>query len=308
MDFESWPIIRSKPRGKTYGRAIQLFINNLGCHLTTVDVYADGAIDCWGFVDRSLFTDKLKRRWVVTAPAADQYLAVHSFGQTGVADGCWQKTAEDIAQAVDATIRSLNPRQQKLFDMHGSDTQTRDGARYAKLGLADAKPFRVDARGLEVAGDHVPVLRVTADGFELTRLIIYRDGACQLGGAGRLFRVEQVPALYDAGRLCNKAPAGSRIAVPGLGEFRNTTDFGGVSVKDRICEIQDRLGQLTGRPSVIETCARCFDAYEQAPSANTLAALRRAYEAVPQHQRIYCGDMDTRDTAIRAVLYGDADD
>lgn len=44
--FESWPIVRSRPIGKTYGRAISLFINNWDCQLTTIDVYEDGSIDC----------------------------------------------------------------------------------------------------------------------------------------------------------------------------------------------------------------------------------------------------------------------
>jgi hypothetical protein len=32
--------------------------------------------------------------------------------------------------------------------------------------------------------------------------------------------------------------------------------------------------------------------------------LRRSYEAVPEHLRMYCGDMDTKDIPIRMILYG----
>jgi hypothetical protein len=51
--------------GKTSGRSIALFINNAPCPLTTVGVYEDGSIDCWDFVDRRLFENKLKTRWVL---------------------------------------------------------------------------------------------------------------------------------------------------------------------------------------------------------------------------------------------------
>src|SRR3954464_1314119 len=101
------------------------------------------------------------------------------------------------------------------------------------------------------------------------------------------------------------APAGSRIILPGLGHFRATTDFGSVSVHDRIGELHDKLGKLNGKPSVITVCAKLFEEYEKQPSSQTKEALLKAYEAVPHHLRCYCGDMDTRDTAIRAVLYGE---
>ena len=44
--FESWPILSAGLHSKLAGRAIALFINNADCHLTTIDVFADGTIDC----------------------------------------------------------------------------------------------------------------------------------------------------------------------------------------------------------------------------------------------------------------------
>jgi hypothetical protein len=35
------------------------------------------------------------------------------------------------------------------------------------------------------------------------------------------------------------------------------------------------------------------------------AQLRTAYEAVPEQQRRYVGDMDTKDIPVRMVIYGD---
>ena len=36
-----------------------------------------------------------------------------------------------------------------------------------------------------------------------------------------------------------------------------------------------------------------------------MAALRAAYEAVPEHHRMYVGDMDTKDVAVRMIIYGE---
>jgi hypothetical protein len=64
--MSGWNVVRTKPRGKTYGRALPAFIHNDQYHLATVDAYADGAIDCWGFVDRALFERKVSTGCVVT--------------------------------------------------------------------------------------------------------------------------------------------------------------------------------------------------------------------------------------------------
>jgi hypothetical protein len=128
---------------------------------------------------------------------------------------------------------------------------------------------------------------------------------CQVGSDQKLVSIGDLHALYDEGLICNMAPASSRVILPGLGEFRTTADFGYVSVRDRIGEVHDQLNVLNGKPSVVNICVSLFEEYEREPSQQAKEALLHAFEAVPEHLRRYCGDMDTQDTAIRAVLYGE---
>jgi hypothetical protein len=303
--FESWPIVRSKPVGKTYGRSISLFINNMQCHLTTVDVYADGSIDCWGFVDRALFKTKLDARWVVARPAKGQPLSVFHFDAVRINDGKWFHTQLNVAEEVDATIRSLNPGMEGLIDMQGSDFELRGKIRTAKMELSDKKAYRVaGATGEEILADNVPVLRLKNRGLELTRLFVFADGLLQIASDGDLFPLEELPSRYAEGEISNQASAGSLIQLPGLGEFRPTGVFGRISIHDRIGEIHDMLNKLNGGSGVVRHCAQLFKEYMREPTSQTKDALRAAYEAVPEHLRCYCGDMDTRDTAIRKVLFG----
>jgi len=303
--FESWPIVRSKPIGKTYGRSISLFINNMQCHLTTVDVYEDGSIDCWGFVDRALFETKLDARWVVSGPAKDQPLSVFHFDAARISDGKWFQTRPSIVDEVDATIRSLNPGMEGLIDMQGADFELRGKVRTAKMGLSHKKAYRIaDSTGEEILADNVPVLRFTNRGLELTRLFVFADGLLQIGPDGNLFPLEELPSRYAEGEISNQASAGSLIQLPGLGQFRPTGLFGRISVHDRIGEIHDMLNKLNGESGVVRRCAQLFEEYMREPTSQTKDALRAAYEAVPEHLRTYCGDMNTRDTAIRKVLFG----
>ena len=47
--------------------------------------------------------------------------------------------------------------------------------------------------------------------------------------------------------------------------------------------------------------------YESDSSEANRKRLRDTYEAVPEHLRMYCGDMDSRDGPIKRILYWDPD-
>ena len=306
IPFNSWPIVRTKPNGKKYGRAIQLFINNMQCHLTTINVFSDGAVDCWGFVDLNLFRQKLRLRWVVPGPAkADQCISVFHFGMTGCRNAEWLQNSDSIISEVESIVSALNPERKDLVDMQGSDVETRGKIRYAKMGLPDKKPYRIAESGEELFGSSFSILRVLPNAFELTNLFLFSDGLVKVGWESELSPLDKLKELYGRKEIANSAPAGSRINLPGLGSFEATSDFGGLSENDRINELYDELNKMQGKPSVVTLCARAYKEYEQSPSNDKKELLRQAYERVPKHLRCYCGDMDTRDTAIRTVLYGE---
>jgi hypothetical protein len=301
--FDSWPIVRSSALGKAYGRSISVLINNMQCHLSTVEVYEDGAIDCWGFVDRELFQAKLDAHWVVAAPQATQSITVANFGTTGTAQGRWHQSAQGIADEVNATMRALNPKMQNLIEPGGL-AKLRAKVRYALAGSSTRRAFRKVEPDEEVLADSVPVLRAHEGMFELTRLMIYADGFIQVGPEGELLPIEQLSSVFAARKIANRAPVNAQIRLPGLGEFRSRNEFGDVSVHDRIGEIHDKLRVLRGEPSVIDVCVQRFADYAEDVSPEAKRALREAYNAVPHHLRRYCGDAESRDKAIRAVLFG----
>jgi hypothetical protein len=304
LGFESWPIVRSKPVGKTYGSAISLFINNASCHLVTIDVYADGAIDCWGIVDRALFKTKLDKQWVVPGPKFDQPLSVFNFGFGRVQADKWVQTRASIEKVVEGTIRSLNPGMKNLIDMQGSEFEPYGKGRKAKFGMGNKRAYRIsDATKNEVLAESVPILRSADRGWDLTRLFVFADGLLRIGPAGELFPLQELPTRYADREIGNQASAGSTIRLPGLGEFQPSKQFGSVSVHDRIVEIHDLVDKLNGGDGVVRRCARHFAEYLSDPTPEKKDALRDAYEAVPHHLRPYCGDMDTRDTDIRRVLF-----
>src|SRR5215510_11775565 len=211
----SWAIRRTRPVGLTLGTAIPVFIDNMQYHLTTVDAYADGAIDAWGFLDLPLFRKKVRSGWVATAPPAGSRLSVFNLGLATVSDCNWLLTPPDVAASVESEIAILNTDGKDLLDLHGSDVELRSKVSYAKLGLSDKKP--VVPGNSAVVGEHVPIFRRDNDSFHLDQWFVFADGTSRIGTKEPLQDLDVVLQRISSGELATKVPDGSLIRLDGLG-------------------------------------------------------------------------------------------
>jgi uncharacterized protein (TIGR02996 family) len=295
-----WRIGRTRPSPRTYGKAIPAFIHNGNYYLATVDVYADGAINCWGFVDLPLFRDKLARGWVVPRAEVGGIIGIHNLGNVRITGAQWDLTPADVEGQVMDALRELNPTLQGLLDMQGTDTEVRNGVRCAKLGLADSKPYRISLEGDEIAGAELPVIEVVADGYRLRRWFVYADGQSQLGYGSELLPLEAVARMFEEGRLTLSVPAGSWVMLDGMGRFQAEEGSWGAKPGERMREAFSLLEELNGGPGALRRCIDAHRDYRAAPSRERRQALRRAYEAVPEHLRRYLSF--SGDGSIRRIL------
>lgn len=303
--FESWPILSSTPDGILLGRSIAGFISNGQCHLTTIDVYEDGSVFCWGMVDRALFRAKVESGWVVPNPEINQNISVFEFGGTDAINSEWYQTRAGIVTEVDSVLGALNPGMINIVDMQGTSFELRNGVKIAKRGWPRKRCFRkIEGTDEVILGDRVPVLKSNGDEFEFTSLFVYADGQSRLGPSGDIFPTSELSLMFSETKISNHAAAGSNIHLPGLGRFQTTTGLGGIAVADRIGQIDDMTRALNGEPTSSVICRARFKAYQDEPSPQNRDALREAYLAVPTHHRRYLlGDMDRKDGPIRAVLF-----
>lgn len=300
-----WPILRTKPIGPHLGFAIPIFIRNMQYHLTTVDAYSDGAIDVWGFVDRQLFEGKLRSGWIWPQPPEGCIISVFNLGCCICRDGKWERNAADIRDAVHRAIRINNPQMAGLLDMRGSDTELRGKVRYAKLSLADDHPVRQSAGGSNVVGREVPVFLNAGGRCILTHVFIFADGTARIGAGGELTTLDAIYNGFTTGLLTTSVPDGSIVHVEGLGSFNSSKGSWLIKPTERVKEIQDLAAELGGKADAVHRCREAMQKYEADASEANKQLLRETYEAVPEHLRVYCGDMDSKDWQIRRILYGD---
>jgi len=287
--------------------AIPAFVNNAAYHFGSVDVYADGAIEAGlGFLDRPLFRKKVASGWIATAPPPGSRISIFNLGWATVAGGTWPLTVDDVVSHVDDTIRRLNPPGTDLFDLQGSDRELRVKGRPHALVTSDKKPC-IPGNPLLI-GEHVPIFRCREDSFVLENWFVFEDGSSRIGTTEDRQDLEATMARLSSKELTTSVPDGALIRLGDLGSFRVGAGHWFVDPVERRREVLDLLRQARGLDSSITVCLAAFTAFKRESTEANRERLRTAYEAVPEHLRAYCGDMDSRDWPIRAALYGDDDE
>jgi hypothetical protein len=291
------------------GLVTPAIIQNGGYYLTTMPVFADGLVDCWELVDLAVLRERLRSGWIVPSVPDGETLRAHALAEWTIEDGRWELDAEGLYERVVARVRELNPHMDRLRDGLGVTEEIVDGKRVRIWRLAREKPVRiVDPKRPDsdrVRGEERAVLVRDGD-HHVARLRVFADGVIQLGGLPSPETLDRdgLHRAIEARRVVARAPKGARVHIHGLGSFRVAKVLQLADIRDIEREIPDLIDLANGRPDSVARCRSAYQAYVADPTVARREALREAYEAVPEHHRMYVGDMDTKDVAVRMILYG----
>jgi hypothetical protein len=269
-------------------------------------VFADGLVDCWELLDLTLFRDRLRSGWVTPQTSDGSEVSVHGLAAWTTTGGRWEIDADGLFERVLTLVRQLNPRMENLHDCHGRTDEMVGNVRVSILGTSQARPVRiVDPKSAffkRVPGDRMSVL--VHDGeYHLASLRVFADGVVELGrlASSETLDVAALRGMVEVGRIVGSVPEGARVHIQDLGSFVVQAEHYGTDPR----ELSDLLDKLNGRPDSIARCRTAYETYLADPTVAHREALRAAYEAVPEHNRRYVGDMDTKDVGVRMILYGE---
>lgn len=294
------------PRGRERGLVCTAFIHNGNFYGTELEIYEDGAVECWAMVDLAFLEKKFKQGWIAATVPTGETISFHDLGQWKVADAQWVIDQKSLRQQLLDMLRQLNPQMQGLVDFQGSDVELRDGVRWSKMGLSNGTPITGTSES-PIPGDSTWAFIREGDLFHVTAIRIYANGKVDIDpwlGHETLVDHTELPGLLRSRKLTLRVADGKWISIDGLGKCQVADGWWQRTRKDFLGQIQDILDKLNGRKGAVERCRDAFNEYLANPGRESKERLRIAYEAVPEHHRMYCGDMDTKDTPIRMVLYG----
>jgi predicted NAD-dependent protein-ADP-ribosyltransferase YbiA (DUF1768 family) len=156
--------------------------------------------------------------------------------------------------------------------------------------------------GERVEGITRPVFIRNGKDYFLTDLEIYADGS--------IFCWEWVDlaglkAKLASGWVATSFEPGARASAHHLASWHFADPQSWMKPEWLLGEVADAIDTLNGRPDSTGRCLLALDQYLQSRMEEDRAALRAAYEAIPEHLRRYAlGDMDRKDWPLRVLCTG----
>lgn len=299
-------------RTETYeGFSIPGIIHNMQYHFTNLQVYKDGLVYCWDMVDLKLFKEKLKSGWVVTHIPDGEYISLFSLGHWTIDNSSWDfNSADSYYDYVYSLVKILNPNLENLYNCHGTTEKIVGNVRVSALAMPNPKPYYEYGESKifpeRIKGKNLNIFYRSEDHkLYLAQLSIFVDGKIEIANIPekKYFTIDQVEELITNKTLLTNLPFKERVIILGLGSF-DIVNGAGVDIKDKYAEILDVYEELKSGKNSFERCREALSKYKSSPSDELKEELKVAYEKVPRHQRMFVGDMDTKDHEVKQIIYG----
>lgn len=296
--------------GKVYrmqmieGVTVPAIIHNSSYFWHNMAVYEDGTVSCWQKVDLSAVPGKLKRGWLTVSVPDGKDISVYGACDIEISNGKWNFTNESYFDFITDTVRSMNPEMENIYK-----TTQREHEKWQKLRIVhsaspthcrlDERPFHYEP----IDGERSNVFMRVDGALAVTVLYAYADGTFAVDGIdGKILTFDDIEKLFSDKELCVAPESGDIVSFGVLGTAECASCFS-ISRKEKLKEIENNSLSVQNKPDAHENCIQAYHAYLTEPTNFNKERLREAYEAVPEHERCFLGDMDSQDSDFIRILY-----
>ena len=297
--------------GKVYrkqrieGVTVPAVIHNGQYFWLNMAVYEDGTVSCWNKTDLSDVPYQLSRGWLTPFVPEGKGLSIYGLCWLEIVKADWSFDKDSYYKFIQKTVRSLNPEMANIYKT--TDREKAKWKDYRVAFTADPTPCKIGGKfGYQLLdGDSVNILLRNDGKITLTQMNIYADETFSIDALGeQFFTPQEIEKMFKDKTLCTSVEDGERVSFGALGSAECKT-VSSTKPSEKLKEIREKSLRVQNKPDAHERCQRAYHAYLVEPSAFNKEQLRKAYEEVPEHERIYLGDMDTRNTDFERILYTD---
>lgn len=291
---------------KIEGVTIPAIIHNRDYFWHNMAVYEDGTISCWEGTDLCDVPWQLSRNWLTPIVPVGKSLSVFECCSLEIVSADWNYNNDSYYKLVEDTVHSINS---EMANIYKTTERERNFWKDRHICFsASPTPCKVkDGFGYDLMdGDSVHIFIRDEGKITLTELNIYSDGTFSVDAMGdKMLSLNDIEKLFADGTLCTAPRNGERVVLGVLGEADCELICDPVSDKDKLDEIKNRSLRVQNKPDAHDAAIEAYHAYLVEPTDFRKEKLREAYEAVPEHERCYLGDMDMRDGDFIRILYTD---
>ena len=288
------------------GTSIPGIIRNGGQYFyIDVDIYEDGMTNCWELVDLKGLKNKINSNWLTPAVPVGENLSIHGLGAFQVEEANWRFDQESYYEHIEQTIRVLNPDFVNIYEVSEREQQQWEARRVAHSPSSTDFYVKSEMFYQTVEGDGFTIFMKHEGKNYLVHLNVYKDGQVVIYNLPQEVRcnLDEVSKWFQDGTLFTAFDNTKSIRILGLGEVSLSKPLYAEEIKEKFKELMDIHKKLNGEKSTLEECRDAYYLYLETPIEFYRENLREKYERVPEHERMYLGDMDTRDWDYQRILY-----
>ena len=280
-------------------------IHNSSYFFAELAVYEDGVINCWNKNDLSQFQNSLERGWVVPQIPIGESISVFQLGNFPVLDARWLHDKKSFYEYIVGIVRRLNPEMKNLYCEQPRVTQKWKDARVSWSAYPTECKMK-DKFGYSLYdGKSHFIFYKDENGLELTLLTAYEDKTLRIEAKGDIYySLDEIFEMFDNNELVVSIDDKQWVKIEGIGEVLfGASEWGENSLDEMKSIIREMVLDVAGEETAHDKCVRAYHEYLEYPSDFNREVLRKAYEAVPESERMYLGDMDSKDSDYRRILY-----
>ncbi len=295
--------------GKVYrkqrieGVTVPAIIHNRQYFWHNMAVYEDGTVSCWEKTDLCDVIRQLERGWLTFSVPAGSALSVHGLCTLEIVSANWNFDNESYLQFIEDTVRTINPEMANIYE---TTPREKEMWKERHIGfVADPTPFKVSGNfGYETLNGKQMNVFLRKDGeILLTSVTAFADGTFSVDGFDEEYvSLERIQELFDEDTLCTSSKENESVSFGALGNAVCKIIYN-VNKAEKLKELENESLRMMNKPDAFQNARQAYFNYLAEPSEFHKNKLREAYEAVPEHQRMYLGDMDTRDSDYIRILY-----
>lgn len=287
------------------GVTVPAIIHNSSYFYVNMAVYEDGRVSCWHLSDLEQFKADLRKGWVLPCVPAGKRLSVHGLGDFPVLDARWKYDEKGFYSHVKDTVRMLNPEMENIYHTTEREMEKWKKARVCWSGSPTPCKLKKGFGYKLLDGSSSNIFYRRGGRLYLTQILAFEDKTLQIDvEKDNSFQLEEINEMFEKGVFCTSPEEEEWVIIEGLGEvlLREESRSYRLPEQEKRKEVAEMVHRAAKEPDAHDRCIEAHYQYLIDPNDWTREALRKAYEAVPEHERMYLGDMDTKDSDFRRIL------
>ncbi len=291
------------------GVSIPGIIKNGTHFFVDLEVYEDGRVECWNFEDFEHFKKDVQSGWVSVNIPNGCEISIHSLGNWTIDESSWIYNKDSFIDYVWSIVKHLNP---NLTNLYTYSEKKVNGVTISESGKGkvyrEKKSVPNDPFPEKIQGEGINLFfKDDKSEYHLVRFDVYHQDSIFVNRFEKPFEITlaRFEQMISEGRILTDLPLGAQVCIFGLGKFKIQEKHFSAKISEKLLEVKGAIRVLNGEPSTLELCREVYQEYIDNPTEGLKEKLQEAYENIPEHERIYVGDMDVKDTAVRMIIYGE---